>query len=289
MKTCIYAVCKNEDYIEEWIEYHLNLGFDYIILGDNNDIGNELKLSNYNDKLIIVPLNGIPCRVKHGDQNDLYNNHLMINQLKDKNIDYCCVIDLDEFVELKEYNNIKDFIKCYMVSNNHLIVSIRWETYDDNNIIYKKDETNSVLNDYKHNLIKQNLNHLWDKNDELSFTKSIFSTKVLFENDLKISSHCLINNMYNTFLGQLCNIHIISINHFRTKCLERYLYNKCLLNQTSKEPFTNNGEKILIQYFNFNKITKEKLFAAIELCHKYNIKLSPIDIKFLNEQIYNFK
>ena len=38
MKAVICAIAKFEyNYIYEWVEYHLNLGFDKIVIYDNND------------------------------------------------------------------------------------------------------------------------------------------------------------------------------------------------------------------------------------------------------------
>lgn len=284
MITCVLAIQKNETHINEWITYHLNLGFDYIILGDNNDIGNELNISDYNGKVIVVPLNGIDMREEHGYHRILLNHTDIISKIKHYNIDYCCNIDLDEFVELKCCSNIKDFITNYIVNYNLNIISIRWETYDDNNIIYKSEESDSVINDYKHNLISYNKNNWCVDDDELSWSKIIFKTSYLFDNNLYISSHCLFNNN-ELFYGSLINENIISINHFRTKCLERYLINKCILNKSNREPFTLNGEYIIGRFFEFNKLTKEKLIAAKEICDKYNIKLSEKDKKLLEQDI----
>ena len=43
MDKCIIAcICKNEGkYIKEFIDYHFSIGFDQIIIGDNNDSDGE--------------------------------------------------------------------------------------------------------------------------------------------------------------------------------------------------------------------------------------------------------
>ena len=42
MKVVIVAIAKMEqDYIEEWVKYHLHLGFDQIFLYDNEDVLNK--------------------------------------------------------------------------------------------------------------------------------------------------------------------------------------------------------------------------------------------------------
>lgn len=42
MSSFVVAIAKNEElYLKEWVEYHFHLGFDKIIICDNNDVGNE--------------------------------------------------------------------------------------------------------------------------------------------------------------------------------------------------------------------------------------------------------
>ena len=42
MQSCIVAIAKNEElYLEEWVKYHFNLGFDKIFICDNNDLDNN--------------------------------------------------------------------------------------------------------------------------------------------------------------------------------------------------------------------------------------------------------
>ena len=291
MITAVYACQKNEEqYIIEWIDYYINLGFDYIIIGDNNDIGRELKLpQKYSNQVIIVPLNYIQIRKLHGDHNLLLNNFNMIQTLETLNIDFVLNVDIDEFLELKGYLTIKDLINEEMIKSENNIIGIKWETYDDNGLIYKCEESNSVLNDYKHNIVKQENPDNWCVNgDELSFTKIFFNVKYVLKNkyNLTISSHSIFNfGTQEIFFGKYVDTNSAVINHFRTKCLEQYLYYKCFLNGSNNEPLTNNGNDIIKSYFIFNKITQKKLIAAKEICEKYKIQLSESDIKFIEDNL----
>ena len=39
MKICIFTIIKNEqEYLEEWIKYHLDLGIDHLFIFEDNDI-----------------------------------------------------------------------------------------------------------------------------------------------------------------------------------------------------------------------------------------------------------
>ena len=58
MKTCILAIQRYENIkdIEEWIDYHINLGFDHIFLMDNNDEKDALDIKF--EYLTIIPYYG---------------------------------------------------------------------------------------------------------------------------------------------------------------------------------------------------------------------------------------
>ena len=50
MKFGIGVLVKNENlYLREWVKYHINLGFDKIVLFDNNPIGGENPLKVIQD------------------------------------------------------------------------------------------------------------------------------------------------------------------------------------------------------------------------------------------------
>lgn len=95
---------KNEEkYIVEWIEYYLNLGFDKVYIYNNDD--NQLKLKiligdKYKEKVIVIDYSG-----KKSFQISLYNE--IINTL---NYKWCAIFDCDEFLELRQHNNIKEYL-----------------------------------------------------------------------------------------------------------------------------------------------------------------------------------
>ena len=109
----IVMVCKNESrYIREFVSYHLSLGFDRIVIGDNNDIDGEryeLLLKDYIDKgqVILIDLRG-----KQGIQKIFYNNL----QFFGIQYEWAAFIDTDEFITFSEMgkkifaNNIKNFL-----------------------------------------------------------------------------------------------------------------------------------------------------------------------------------
>ena len=55
MKTAVCAIAKNENnYIKEWCDYHISLGFDKIFVFDNNDINGEKISDVISDENIVI-------------------------------------------------------------------------------------------------------------------------------------------------------------------------------------------------------------------------------------------
>lgn len=117
MKVALVAIAKNEDnYIDEWINYNLKLGFDNIII-----YMNDWNYSFKNDKVIPIVFNG------KAKQMPAYN-HFIENNTE---FDYAAFFDIDEFLVLKKHKNIQDFINDYKDYDG---ISINWYLFGDNNL-----------------------------------------------------------------------------------------------------------------------------------------------------------
>lgn len=103
-KYVVFTCAKNEnEYIIEWIEHYLNLGFDKIFICDNND----------DDKLVRVVWEYIEegkveifdCRHFTMFQGGVNNMFCVAG-----NFAWCAFFDCDEFLELGVYDNIKEYL-----------------------------------------------------------------------------------------------------------------------------------------------------------------------------------
>ncbi len=116
MFPVIVCIAKKEhDYIEEFVKYHLALGFKYIFLYDNEDTPTyEKMLINYknNIKVIHLPFNNYQIPVQY-----IALKHFAKYFLFKTNITHVAHIDIDEFIVLKKHNNICDFINQYIVGD----------------------------------------------------------------------------------------------------------------------------------------------------------------------------
>lgn len=132
----IAAIAKYENpYIEEWIQYHLDIGFDKIYIFDDNPEG-------YPDIRDLPVVREHLCRrvflVKSTKKeqymhlpfyNTFYNTH---------KFSWCFFIDIDEFIDLNGFKSIKDFVFQDRFLQAEAIL-LPWKFYGDNgNIHYEK-------------------------------------------------------------------------------------------------------------------------------------------------------
>ena len=140
MKVALCAIIKNENkYIKEWIEHYKNIGFDKIILGDNNDDNGE-NINNviyeFGDFIIVKDVKNTPMTVKV--QENFYSNSY--NEYSNE-FDYIAFFDADEYLILNKWKNIDEMVSDKVFTNFDGI-TISWDTYSDNDIIENK--TNSI-------------------------------------------------------------------------------------------------------------------------------------------------
>ena len=173
LKLAIHTVFISKEnilFLEEWIDYHIILGFDKFYLYDNSKVNKKDKFDsgkknlilgkvnkynfNYNEmiKLNLTQVNEVLNKIvskyngkikiiewspqdKEGniiyDQINAHNNCLKL--MKKDNIDWCANIDMDEFIVLENHKNIKDYINSLHKNISNLKLSqIRFQNRFDN-------------------------------------------------------------------------------------------------------------------------------------------------------------
>lgn len=129
MKVVICAIAKNENnYINDWVNYHIKLGFDHIYLFDNNScktafVGDAIE---QRDKVTIYDKRSIK---KTLFQTECYNEFY---EAEKDNFDWCLFFDIDEF--LAGVDNVKDFLSNKKYAD-FLQIRILWKTFTDDNLI----------------------------------------------------------------------------------------------------------------------------------------------------------
>lgn len=131
-KYIVFACAKNEDnYILEWVSHYLSLGFDKVIIADNNDSPESLReiLSEYisNGTVQIFECNGLK-------KFQLYIYNMFLNE---GNYKWCAYFDCDEFLVLNAHKDIKDFLSGI----NKECVLINWVVFGSNSKTFKEEGT----------------------------------------------------------------------------------------------------------------------------------------------------
>lgn len=135
---CCIAKCENR-YLEEWVDYHLSLGFDRIFIYDNNDVSGERILPSVagNERVTIMD-----CRGKTSYQNVAYTEFY---KRYGKEYDWIAYIDVDEFITFSPesgLHGIHEFLSRFDADVD--IVHLNWMCFGDNDIC-ELDDDYSVL------------------------------------------------------------------------------------------------------------------------------------------------
>ena len=132
-KVCLCTLGKKENkYAREYVEHYHKYGIDKIIIYDNNDLEGEkfeAVLSDYiKDKYVEIKNFRGKTTIQLKILNDCYKNN-------NKIFDWFAMFDMDEFIFLKNFKNIKSFLndkrfkRCNLIHLNRVF-------HTDNDQIY---------------------------------------------------------------------------------------------------------------------------------------------------------
>lgn len=248
---------KTNAYVNEWVAWHLSLGFDRIFIHNDNDfdypyIGDFID-ERYKDKVVIIPSNKENGECVCSMQMRIINN--FIQQYAGK-IDWCAFIDSDEFIHIDNYNSVQEWLSN--AQEEVMCIALNWRMYGDDEII-DGDESKPVqerfikcMNEYhsQHgryygNIVKKIIRL---NKDIVADDMFIFRDK----NDRIDMYDCNFVNQGKcaVMIGAECSDYNCYINHYVTKSLSECCKYKCsdLWGYQSFEEY----------YFSFNERTKEK-------------------------------
>lgn len=205
MKIAICAIVKNENiYLREWVEYHKGLGFDKIILYDNNPVDGEVPHNVIGDYIMdgfveVHNVRGVPWRnydiegLKSWLQNRVYTR--CIEEHRDE-YKWIAFIDIDEFIVFgkNEPQNIHTIFEKYgydAMGYEDLLMSW-WVVGSDGKLNYHNYPVQMRFHDHV---------EIRDPNTGISdlWVKSIVRTDALRENNA-MTAHILTDSYY-------CNEH----------------------------------------------------------------------------------
>ena len=116
---------KEEAYIDEWVDYHLAIGFEMIYIYDNTD---NYNLRNWGNERF---LDGV--RVKHfpGIKKQVLADSACAKRAEKDGATWAAFFDIDEFLLLKKNENINEFLVEYGPSKG--AIGINWLTVGTSN------------------------------------------------------------------------------------------------------------------------------------------------------------
>ena len=230
-KCALVCIANDEDnYIQEWVDYHIKIGFSDIFVWQNNWRSQVLSESS-----------NIHLRIIDGDYKQVECYNLAIDELHDK-YDWIAFFDIDEFLVVKNINGFTT-IDTFLSQNkydNIPCICVNWRIFGDSGLT--SIDSWSVLNRF----IMSD-----DKLDETS--KVIIHTSYM-KNMIKFfyNPHCVNSYQYdpnlkfrldrignNKHIIDNGNIEPIELNHYRNKTYTeqfiRHFQKPCTVNDPSTE------------------------------------------------------
>lgn len=275
----VMSIRECNEYLHEWVEHHLKLGFDRIILIDNNEPDGPNPLDvvpEYRDKITYVDIRG-----NHEKDRQNKTNTLVYQKLHNA-FNWLFFFDSDEYIFLNKDSNIKQYLsrpEFYKAD----VIGINWRLMSDNDLILKDDRpvierfTEFCPNDYKtiYNLVPQNF-HIKSavrcSYDDIWFNHPHFPRA---------------NRVLNTVNGSgrpikpqcpFCeyDFTLIELRHYQTKstqefCENRLVDSKRYVNGARYDGIPIDNAKEIAGYFKMNKWSPEKQAYIDNYCKEHGL------------------
>jgi len=140
-EAVIVCIAKNEErYINEWIYYHLKIGFSKIIIYDNSDYNSLFYLNqSWYGKVIVyhfpgkgktVQLNRPEKVIITGGQTNAYDDYIVNWRKRNLLYKWVAFLDCDEFIQLFNGEDILHFF--HRVNFHEGVLNLNWLYYGSN-------------------------------------------------------------------------------------------------------------------------------------------------------------
>lgn len=263
MKTAVCVIIKDENsYIREFVEWYKSIGFDNVIIYDNNFsdgdkiedvIGDYIEsgyviVENVKDKKIFQLPSYNSCVKKYGP-----------------NYDWVAFFDCDEHLHLVEDKTIQDFLSRF--NDNVDSVVVNWMIMDDNDLVYndgrpleERFTRMSNVDYYTYPNVKENQHiktilRCTDKNiKQAHFPNPHYVVGISNSVDTD-GKNITIGRWYTNDI----NFNLAYLKHFQLKTIEEFLYNRYLKGASDVNfEYTIKHRNTVEKFFKVNKKTEEK-------------------------------
>ena len=208
MNTAIICIAKNEDhYIDEWLKYHLKLGFSQVFVYQNNWRYSGDK-DQYGSKVTWIEFDGEAMQMK--SYNDFIDTHY-------RQYDFAAFFDVDEFLCLKQDNgSLSSFLSRYCDVYG---IGVNWRVFGDNGRLSVDKNEYSLLKRFtkcqktldRH--IKTILNINMSKNMFHFVNPHFVDASLKYNVIVDVDKTCFIHGPWN--YG--CKCEIAQLNHYHSK------------------------------------------------------------------------
>ena len=217
MRTALVCIAKNEDhYIDEWIDYHLKLGFDDVFIYQNDWTAH---LNQERESVHLIDVNG------EGQQMNSYMDFIW-NRSTD--FDFAAFFDVDEFLCFKPPHemDLKKFLKDF---EDVYCIGINWRFFGDSGLEKVENNEYSLLKRFKKAEATQN------KHIKSIFNLKMYREKKLIHSLAMQNPHCFRNSYFGKFCISTDRSHFIAgpfnenfdptvqLNHYYCKTKEEFL------------------------------------------------------------------
>ena len=189
-------------YLDEWVEYHLAIGFEHIVMFDHKSI---IPVQNiWGDKVTL----------KRIDQDLPFAEYVHKQVFREYKAHWILCMDVDEFVVLLQHKDIKDLLVNYEKVGG---LGIPWSMYGSSGHI--KIPKGLVKDNYLWRTIDQ---------DEPQYVKTIANRnffKDMGDPHFVYSSRPVVNEAFEPFTGSLSKSprQLCKLNHYFTRSYEEWI------------------------------------------------------------------
>ena len=218
MKYCLCTIIRNEQqYLEEWIKYHLDLGFDKILIYEDTGSSSHEDITSKFDKVELKSCSEFKVTNIEQRQVIYFRQIVKYVDLLDE-FDWMIYIDIDEFITFENPKSTLDEI--FNNFSKYQIVKLFWQNYNANGHI--EQPTGNVLDNFT-----EKCDILERHKPDNSSCKLALNLKQL---DIILTSF----DQHRVFKGNWCNTEYenipekitykqIYIRHYITKSFEEYI------------------------------------------------------------------
>lgn len=270
MKSCVVALAKYESpYIKEWVDHQIQLGFDHIIIGDNNNDYRENLMYVLNDYVCDNKVTIINIQNPNINQLNFYK-HVYENLVG--KYDWVLFCDIDEFLYLNNYDNVNDYLNSDSF-NNFDVIKINWKLMSNNGYLIEifkpvKERFTEEIKDCE--FIDGNINddNIYVNNSVKSFYRTnlniipqVHCTECYYENirycDCEGNEIIDQENFPNwSQYNKVINYSEAYIKHFVTKSLEEYVKYKMKRGWSCYNDTEERKQEVKDKYLNYEQFMK---------------------------------